>query len=337
MPPLRRKRDLLDRVTAAIETSGWLTLVSHETHPFTLHVSQESSRRTLIIYIWNLSSGGPSTVRPSGEFRIQITGVTSPLRFEHDAQTLLLGWHEDYGVFAAFDSTRHQTFSGYSPSIQVHINAIEQASQFGFGFHRRGNDEIVVLFTPEQFMNYVANQTDFHRFGQSEQEVEVLSQTTQNDPTSDDIGAIPADRREVVRSVRTWVRQRDFRQRVLAAYRKQCAVCRVQLNLVQAAHIVPVHVDGSNDLTQNGLALCANHHQAYDSGLLGIAPNYHVLVNELEMQRLHAMGLVSGQDFITQYVCSTIFAPQTPSDRPNPSYLEKGLQVRGWNPDDITV
>ena len=292
--------------------------MSHDTHPFTLQVSHESSRRTLNIYIWNLSSGGPSTVRPSGEYRIQITGVTPPLKFEQDALTLLLGWHEDYGVFAAFDSTRHRTFSGYSPSIQVHLNAIEQASQFGFGFHRRGNDEIVVLFTPDQFMNYVINQTDFHKFGRSDQEVEVLSQATRSDPTSTDIELIPTERREVVRSVRTWIRQRDFRQRVLTAYRHQCTVCHIQLNLVQAAHIVPVHVDGSSDLTQNGLALCANYHQAYDSGLLGIAPNYHILVNELEVRRLQALGLLSGQDIVTQYVCSTILAPIASIDRPNP-------------------
>ena len=309
--------------------------MSHDSHPFTLHISQEPSRKTLIIYIWNLTPGGPASVRPSGEFRIQMTGVASPLQFQPNSQTLLLGWHEDYGMFAAFDSRKHQTFSGRSPSIQVNINAIERARQSGFGFYRRGNDEIVVLFTPDHLLNYVENQLDFHKSGESDREIELLSASTQGDPPSDDLETIPEERQELVRSVRTWVRQKDFRKRVLTAYNNQCAVCRVQLNLVQAAHIVPVHVDGSNDLTQNGLALCANHHQAYDSGLLGIAPNYHILVNELEVQRLQALGLLSGQDIVTQYVCSTIFAPIASIDRPNPSYLERGLQVRGWSADSI--
>ena len=335
MPPLRRKRDLLDRVVAAIETSGWLSLISHDTHPFTLHISQELTRKTLIVYVWNLTPGGPSSVRPSGEFRIQMTGVASPLQFQPNSQTLLLGWHEDYGVFAAFDSRKHRTFSGRSPSIQVNINAIEQASQSGFGFYRRGNDEIVVLFTPDQLLNYVVNQLDFHRFGESNQEIELLSASTQGDPPSEELETVPQERQELVRSVRTWVRQKDFRKRVLRAYGDQCAVCRVQLDLVQASHIVPVHVDGSTDLTQNGLALCPNHHQAYDSSLMGIAPNYHILVNDLELQRLQSIGLTSGQDFIMQYVCSTIVTPSRPQDRPNPEYLERGLQVRGWSMDNI--
>ena len=333
--PTLNKQDLLSRVTTAIDSLGWLSLVSPNSHPFNLQISKEPLQKALIVYIWNLTSGGPQTVRPRGEFRIQLTGVESPLQFQSNSQTILMGWHEDCGVFAAFDPIKHRTFSGQSPSIQVNISAIERARQSGFGFHKRGNDEIVVLFTPDQLLNYIENQVDFHKSGESDQEIELLSESTQNEPPSEELEKIPEERQTLVRSVRTWVRQKGFRRRVLIAYGDQCAVCRVQLNLVQAAHIVPVHVDGSNDLTQNGLALCSNHHQAYDSGLLGIAPNYHILVNDLELQRLQRIGLTSGQEFIVQYVCNTIVTPSSPQDRPNPQYLERGLQVRGWSMDSV--
>ncbi|MCI0563143.1 MAG: HNH endonuclease, partial [Nitrososphaera sp.] len=252
----------------------------------------------MIVYIWNLTPGGPRNVRPSGEFRIQITGIRPPPRIERGTQTLLLGWHDEYEVFAGYDTRRHTSFSTRSPSIQVHESALVHAAQYGFGFYQRNNEEIVVTFTLDEFMNYVLNQGAFHRFGASQDQVEILVTATQEEPEVHEVGEIPEEREELLRSVRTWVRQRDFRQRVLSAYHHQCAVCQTQLGLVQAAHIVPVHFPGSNDLTRNGIALCPTHHLAYDGALLGIASNYHVIANESRLHQLRIQGLSQGEDDI---------------------------------------
>jgi putative restriction endonuclease len=93
---------------------------------------------------------------------------------------------------------------------------------------------------------------------------------------------------------------------------------------------VPVHIPGSSDLTNNGLALCPSHHAAYDIGLLGVAPNYHVSVNQAKLNDLRAQGFHGGEETILQMVCNTIIIPSQPADRPNPEYLQRGMQIRGW-------
>ena len=49
-------------------------------------------------------------------------------------------------------------------------------------------------------------------------------------------------------------------------------MCGLDFGLVQAAHIYPVQAPNSVDEIWNGLALCSNHHTAFDRHLLWIEP-----------------------------------------------------------------
>ena len=65
--------------------------------------------------------------------------------------------------------------------------------------------------------------------------------------------------------------QQGFRERVLAAYRQCCAVCRLgHSGLLDAAHILPDGHPRGEPWVSNGLALCKIHHAAYDQNILGI-------------------------------------------------------------------
>lgn len=72
-------------------------------------------------------------------------------------------------------------------------------------------------------------------------------------------------------------RPRDprFREKVLTAYERCCAVCGYDIRLsdglfgLDAAHI-RWHSHGGPDTTPNGLALCAFHHRALDGGAIGL-------------------------------------------------------------------
>jgi len=73
----------------------------------------------------------------------------------------------------------------------------------------------------------------------------------------------------------TEVRLRDFefRHLVFQRYGAKCAFCGLSVPpLLQAAHIVPV-AEGGTDDPRNGLVLCANHHLAFDHGMVGICPD----------------------------------------------------------------
>ncbi len=90
-----------------------------------------------------------------------------------------------------------------------------------------------------------------------------------------------ARRAYVTSTVRTRLHQRSFRERVIEAYRKTCAFCRLRhRELLDAAHIIPDLEQGGEPLISNGLALCKLHHAAFDSLMLGVTPDYVIRVRE---------------------------------------------------------
>lgn len=329
--PLLTKEQLLARVHNSIELSGWRTIILEQEHPFRILATREGYRRQILItYIWNVTTGGPVGVRPTGEYRIQLTGVVPPLEVEPDCRTLLLGWFEDIGVFAGFDVQRHINFSTRSPSIQIRRQTLENGNARGIAFQSRGNNEIVAAFTPDQFMNYVLQQRPIHLF-RHPAEVELLEvASTGQELAPEDIEIIPRERQEVVRTVIEWTRRRDFRIRVMNAYNHHCAICQVQLGLVEAAHIIPVGAPRSNDLTSNGLALCPLHHDAYDDALIGVKDDYHIVANDAKLGELRGKNLAFGEQLLRSLVCNTILLPQNQIDWPRPEFLNEGLRLRGW-------
>ncbi len=75
--------------------------------------------------------------------------------------------------------------------------------------------------------------------------------------------------------------QRAFRARVLTANREQCSFCRLgQQQLLDPAHIIPDREKGGEPVIPNGLSLCKIHHAAYDSNIIGVNPDYQIIVRE---------------------------------------------------------
>jgi putative restriction endonuclease len=88
------------------------------------------------------------------------------------------------------------------------------------------------------------------------------------------------ERRYRVVEVRARLHQARFRARVVPAYRRQCAVCRLkEVRLLDAAHIVGDSEQRGEPVVSNGLSLCSIHHRAYDEDLVGVTPDYVVKVS----------------------------------------------------------
>ena len=84
-----------------------------------------------------------------------------------------------------------------------------------------------------------------------------------------------------------------FRQKLIRAYGTKClasgesiATPDSLLNL-DAAHIVPVEVGGSDDV-RNGLLLSKDLHWAFDKGLFSLADDYSILVSSFARQSTHS-------------------------------------------------
>lgn len=94
-------------------------------------------------------------------------------------------------------------------------------------------------------------------------------------------GSGEIDRRYVAQVVRRRVHQPVFRARVMIAYNKTCAVCRLaHPELLDAAHIIADSESAGVAHVSNGLALCKIHHAAYDKNLIGISPDFVVEIDK---------------------------------------------------------
>ena len=84
----------------------------------------------------------------------------------------------------------------------------------------------------------------------------------------------PIRRRYATIVTRRRLFQRTFRERVLDAYRRSCALCRLKHEpLLDAAHILPDADARGEPRVSNGLSLCKIHHAAFDRDILGIDPD----------------------------------------------------------------
>ena len=103
-----------------------------------------------------------------------------------------------------------------------------------------------------------------------ENKTELISEDTQN-----------ALRKYITSTVKNRLHQKAFRERVLLAYKQQCAFCRLKhALLLDAAHIIPDGEVLGDPIVNNGLSLCKIHHAAYDSDIIGVTPDYKIEVRE---------------------------------------------------------
>lgn len=82
---------------------------------------------------------------------------------------------------------------------------------------------------------------------------------------------------------KTIVRNAAFRKIVVSLYDHRCAFCKLRIisqdsqNIVDGAHIKPFS-EFRDDRFDNGLALCKNHHWAFDHGWFGIDDRYRIII-----------------------------------------------------------
>jgi putative restriction endonuclease len=280
----------------------------------------------LTVYAWTLTFGG----RPSlqNEYRIQMTGVTSPLQLAPEGPTILVGYEPDLKLFAGFDLRRHRTFTTGSPSVQIDIEAVRHSETDGLSFHRKSNDEIAVGVRPDMFMAYAMNATVLHAYGRDANILRLLNRAAHETrlPTQQ-VDALPAERQRVIREVNQLCREASFRRRVLFAYGNRCAVTRMQLRLVDAAHILPVGASGSVDLVRNGIALSPTYHRAFDAGLIYLDERCRMRVNEGHVHALQQVNLVGGLETFKDSL-GQIFLPPDAAQRPSPDFIRRANQFR---------
>jgi putative restriction endonuclease len=325
--PLSQKR-LLEQILNAIDEGRWQVLILDEHKPFRLRLFREYEKGIDIrVFIWNCTHGGGSA-RAKDEYRVQITGIAPDITLGE--VTLLLGWHAGYEVFVGFDIQKHAGQSSQSPSIQIKEDVLQNAHFHTFAIYRRNNGEIAVAFRPEFFVEYALNKDILHA---SEKDDDLDMLLLNNIETLDEAKITEIknqERRNVIANIRRKYRASDFRKRVLGAYGNRCAMCGVQLKLIDAAHIIPVAASTSTDETNNGIALCKLHHAAFDNNLLSFDEKFKIELNDTEIARLTIENLVGGLKDFKRNLKTAILLPNDRRDYPLSEYISEARRVRNW-------
>lgn len=130
-----------------------------------------------------------------------------------------------------------------------------------------------------------------------------------------------ARRAYITYGVKHRLHQGGFRERVLSAYKDQCALCHLKhRELLDAAHIIPDNEPGGKPIVKNGIALCKLHHAAFDSLFIGIRPDYRVIVRRDVLEETDGPMLRHGLQGLHD---SKIIVPRGKNLRPDPELLER--------------
>lgn len=123
------------------------------------------------------------------------------------------------------------------------------------------------------------------------------------------------EKRYVAQVVQRRVHQPVFRARVILAYSKTCAVCRLKHpELLDAAHIIADSEEAGTAHVTNGMALCKIHHAAYDRDLLGVSPDYVIHINQQLLDEIDGPMLRHGLQDMHK---TTLTLPIRPADHPS--------------------
>ncbi|MCC7071748.1 MAG: HNH endonuclease [Deltaproteobacteria bacterium] len=200
--------------------------------------------------------------RDDRERRFQNPGKKNPVVDVPGTKPVIVGIWDEGGppVLVAMDAAarigRETRQSLFAP-----LGLLIEAREHGWREHVNEHGEHIFMFVPALLPTYAETLV-----------VGAAPEVERLDDVIETAGLETPAARERVRIVGSRLsRDARFRKHVLAAYNGRCAMCGLNFNFVEAAHILPATAPASPDHVTNGLALCRNHHVAFDSGHIWVA------------------------------------------------------------------
>ena len=328
--PFLNRGELLQSVIDSCRRYTEAVLYVEGHNPFTLSVNGQS----VTLFVANVSHAHRDD---SDEYRIQCPGYLPAGLAVHRANgqsICVLGYHAHTDTFNAWDpvqflqrSKRTQKFSMYT-----RLSNLSRASREGFASYRDSASQNVLSFRPEFLGIYLGNTESLHQTTQRTLRniVRAHGQVSSGFVSRKSV-AISKRKIQVTQS--RFARNPQFRHAVLEAYGNRCAMCGIQLELIEAAHLVPHAHPNGLDIVSNGLALCALHHQSLDTGLIYLEADYSIRMNAVRRRYLMRMKRLGGVKQFGRFLRAIISLPQDPVDYPLPENIELGNQLRGIGVD----
>jgi uncharacterized protein with PIN domain len=337
-------------VLQTLESEGWLSQVQNfSQNPLAFSMKRLETTISVLMYARRLTAQESLVSdhnRPVGEMHMQMTfdnvkrGGRGNLIFASENTTVLFGFtrQDQTYIIVAFDPRKHETFA-FSSSLQVKKEVLDQAFQYGIAFHTRKNGETVVAFRQNMLSSYLENPDAYHGItpstgeeaAKTEEYAKVTKDTedvlTQRGITGNPPHLEAGDRQIVMREISQFVRSRQFAQGIRMVY-ERCAICGFQYDeVLDAAHIIPV-AEGGEDTYENGLGLCPNCHRMFDKGLILVDEMYQIYLHPQHAETYDQIGKADSLNDLRTQLRTTLWLPNNPSQRPNPSNLRAAFSAR---------
>jgi putative restriction endonuclease len=177
------------------------------------------------------------------------------------------------------------------------------------------------------FMAYAMNARVLHRYGRDANVLRLLNRALHEEPPQREVRILSSERRRIIAEVSRLSRDAGFQRQVLFAYGQRCAVTRIQLRLVDAAHILPVGAPGSADHVRNGIALSPTYHRAFDAGLIYLDEQCRMRLNDGQLHALERLNLAGGLEAFRSPL-GQIFLPPDPQQRPSSAFIRRANRFR---------
>ena len=247
------------------------------------------------------------------ERRIENPGQERPVQAPAGTLPLIVGiWEErETPVLVAFDA-RRRIATDTRQSMFVKLSQLEQAVAVGWAEDTSTSGEAIYAFTPTMLPAYVEmlrNGVEIPAIGVSNVIAAAgLTASTQNSTAAE----------RARRAMTALVRNASFGRRVVDAFDGLCALCGIDSGLVEGAHVYPAEAPGSSDEIWNGIALCANHHTAFDRHLLWISPESRAVRVHDQLQRAAVENDACGR-----FLAGTFDVARASSAGPHPEMFKR--------------
>ncbi len=287
------------------------------------------NKKTFYVLLKNVHESGEGRDNPD-ECRIQVsksTNFNQALNSGNDV--IVLGYFANEKVFTAWNPylMRDRFNQRETVSLYSRFTIQKQATTSKVSSYRDNNHQSILSFLPDYLGLYLDNLSKIHLL--SDKELSDL--VNQSDMLNDSDSSGKVDSTEGLLTITHTRLKRDpkFRRKVYEAYKNKCAMCGIQLELIEAAHIVPhSHEKGTDDIT-NGVGLCALHHSAYDRSLIYFDSDFNIKINEEKMIYLEKIGLDAGYRKFHGLSFEKLQVPENHTQRPNSININIANKARG--------
>lgn len=287
------------------------------------------NKKEYFVLIKNLHESGENR-KNQDECRIQISDTENfNVALSSANDVVVLGYFADKNVFTAWNPYLLRRRFNVKSTISVYsrFSVQDRASTQGIAVYEDKKDQKIISFKPEYLGLYLENLEKIHQLSEDDLLKLILNSDELDNEEKD--GTVEIDGQRLTITHTRYVRDPKFRKTVYEAYKYRCAMCGIQLQLVEAAHIVPhSHEKGTDDIG-NGICLCALHHTAYDQSLIYFDHDLSIKINQEKIDYLVKIGRDSGLNTLQRMQFDKIQIPENYTHRPSIANICLANTIRG--------